>query len=78
VLIMGCLYCRLQSENAALAKDKLNGFSLSKLVSRFNNDRGFSGTRGRYSKVKQTELELSSAPMLDSELDSADLEDLAS
>ena len=81
VAIMGCLYCRLQRENAALAKDKLSGFSLRELIDRFNNERLPSRGRGgntRYNRVRQTELELSSAPMLDNTLDSADLEDINS
>ena len=81
VIVMGCLYCRLQRENAALAKDKLSGFSLRELIDRFNSERVTGRGRGgntRYNRVKQTELELSSAPMLDNTLDSADLEDMQS
>ena len=78
VVIMLCLYSRLQAENAALSKDKLSGFSLSQLMARFNNEARFGG-RGEglgYKRVKQTELELTSTPMLDADLDSADLEDM--
>ena len=59
-----------------------SGFSLRELIDRFNNEK-FSSGRGRggntkYNRVRQTELELSSAPMLDNALDSADLEDMQS
>ena len=50
--------------------------NLSNVHHRFNNDRRFGGRGGGvgYRRVKQTELELTSTPMLDADLDSADLE----
>ena len=78
MLIILCLYCRLQSEHAALAKDKLSGFSMKELWSRFNNERRFSSKGKTYNKLRQTEMELSATPMLDDQLDSADIDDMHS
>ena len=77
MLIILCLYFRLQHEHAALSKDKLSGFSMKEIWTRFNNERVLKGRR-HYNKLRQTEMELSSTPMLDDQLDSADMDDMHS